>query len=553
MAKVTPKGWLTVSAALITVVVLVVALASVASYLIAFNSSLVLASHASPGTIFVDDCPRPGSGTSGDPFCTIQAAVDHAIPGDTIEVSPGTYIENVDVGTDNVTIRSTSGPSVTTVEQNDPGDYVFDVDADGVTIEGFGIVYGGQIQHVHGIRVGRSSAGTIIKGNDVSSTFVNVPPPPIQSAIFGICVCGGIDPGSPAVLEFGPSNTRVEDNTLSHNPIAISVFGASNTLVKGNSISDSGRNGIVVTGGASGTIVEHNTVSGSSFLGITVLSFLGIAAIDTIVQDNVVSGSGGAGIGVFRGASNTTVRDNEVSSSGFSGIAVATGATISTVQTNKVNGNRCGVFVGFGVSNNQFIANDLRLNVLGAVSADTATVAFFQNSQPQTDGLSNTFNGNLPDPLTSCTPAQDVENSVDNLIDDLQFIVASNPGTPLADKLEDAIAKLDDAAAELDKTPPDNQAALGSIEGAVGDIEAAVSSGLLDPEQGGQLMDQLAEVARSMAQNALNEAIAESGDPVVINDAQQALAEGDALRAAGAYKDAVNKYKDALAKAESTP
>jgi len=38
---------------------------------------------------------------------------------------------------------------------------------------------------------------------------------------------------------------------------------------------------------------------------------------------------------------------------------------------------------------------------------------------------------------------------------------------------------------------------------------------------------------------------------VRISEAQQALAEGDALRSSGAFKDVINKYKDALIKAES--
>ena len=122
---------------------------------------------------------------------------------------------------------------------------------------------------------------------------------------------------------------------------------------------------------------------------------------------------------------------------------------------------------------------------------------------------------------------------------------------PLADKVEDAKAYLETALAELVKTPPDNQAAVANLEGAVGDLEAAVSDGLLDPTQGTDLMDQLAGAARKLAVDALNQAIAQGGDPDSISDAEQALAEGDALRALGAFKDAVNAYKDALAKAES--
>ena len=130
-------------------------------------------------------------------------------------------------------------------------------------------------------------------------------------------------------------------------------------------------------------------------------------------------------------------------------------------------------------------------------------------------------------------------------------IVAENPGTPMADKLEGVIANVGTAFAERSKTPPDNQAALGKIEGAVGDLEAAVNDDLLDSDLGAQLMNELAVFARQIAVNALNEAMAGDPDPDVIADAQQYLVDGDVLRALGAFKDAVNKYKDALAKAES--
>ena len=80
----------------------------------------------------------------------------------------------------------------------------------------------------------------------------------------------------------------------------------------------------------------------------------------------------------------------------------------------------------------------------------------------------------------------------------MQGIVANNPGSPLADKVEDAKAKADTALEELEKTPPDNQAAVGNIEGAIGDIEAAIADGLLDPGHGNRLVAQLAGIVRQL-------------------------------------------------------
>jgi hypothetical protein len=49
----------------------------------------MLASAAQADTIYVDDdnCPGPGSGTPGDPYCSIQTAIDNAMDTDEITVS----------------------------------------------------------------------------------------------------------------------------------------------------------------------------------------------------------------------------------------------------------------------------------------------------------------------------------------------------------------------------------------------------------------------------------------------------------------------------------
>lgn len=116
-------------------------------------------------------------------------------------------------------------------------------------------------------------------------------------------------------------------------------------------------------------------------------------------------------------------------------------------------------------------------------------------------------------PGTVTIDALNHEQALQQIVEVLWVIVECNPETPLAEKVDDAAAKTQTALDELAKTPPDNQAAVGNIDGAVGELEAAVEDGLLDTEQGKQLMDDLAVIAKHLAVDAINKAIDADGDP----------------------------------------
>ena len=328
---------------------------------------------------------------------------------------------------------------------------------------------------------------------------------------------------------------------------------------------------IVAPGTGSGTGVLLIDVTNSTLSGISAtnrsvgIQSSGTATTGNVLQGNTLSGNV-TGIN-FQGDGNT-FSGNDLSNNSSFGLVIS-GSNIVVGPGNVITNNGTGV-LSSGSSNVNINNNVIAGNVtFGVQNANNAVVINAENnfwgdpSGPLDNdvrvgglndalGLSNP--AGLGDAVTDfvdyvpfLTPPQQIEA----LIGKLQGIVAGNPGTPLADKLEDAIAKLETALQELNKTLPDNQATVGNIEGAVGDLEAAVNDGLLDPVEGAQCMDQLAGIARQLAVNALDEAITRAGDVTVIADAQQFLADGDALRALGAFKDAVREYKDVLAKAES--
>lgn len=89
---------------------------------------LALASPAlAQSTWYVDASNAPpGSGTRADPYTSIQQAIDapSTVRGDTIRVSPGLYVENVDFGAKRLILESTHGPLVTEIRAAGPGHVV---------------------------------------------------------------------------------------------------------------------------------------------------------------------------------------------------------------------------------------------------------------------------------------------------------------------------------------------------------------------------------------------------------------------------------------------
>ena len=84
-------------------------------------------------------------------FTTIQAAIDAAVSGaDEVVVAPGTYIEAIDFVGKAITVRSSGGPDVTTIDGNGAPHVVqcitgegLDTILDGFTITGGNAVLGG--------------------------------------------------------------------------------------------------------------------------------------------------------------------------------------------------------------------------------------------------------------------------------------------------------------------------------------------------------------------------------------------------------------------------
>jgi len=81
-----------------------------------------------------------------------------------------------------------------------------------------------------------------------------------------------------------------------------------------------------------------------------------------------------------------------------------------------------------------------------------------------------------------------------DLIDELQYIIDMNPGTTAASKLGDAVKKLHAAKADVNKPAPNNTAISGILNGAIGDIQIVIATRLIDVRAGVQFIREIATI-----------------------------------------------------------
>lgn len=295
-------------------------------------------------------------------FETIQEAVDAAVTGDVVVVSPGVYVETVDVATDGITLRGKKA----TIDAEFGGPCVT-VNADDVTIEGFSLINGGDVLTVTdtvsyfgdgatirdveiasgaGIGVRIDGGDVTIENTDVTGVLdagVRIFGATAQSAtlIDRVTVRGsgrGISANGGSYRVFNCTIERVDG--IGIELVTTSTIGA--TQVRSNRLTAIGGNGIEVDSDAGGfTELLFNRVSVVDGVGILIDSADG----DVDVVRSVVESTADVGIDVasvdFLFVADNTVRD--VASDGIVAAALATDSGI-------LEGNRVSDVGGDGIS-----------------------------------------------------------------------------------------------------------------------------------------------------------------------------------------------------------
>lgn len=298
---------------------------------------------------------------------TIQAAINAASNGDTVLVAPGTYYENINFMGKAITVTSSGGPSVTTINGGRAATVVtFDTsEGRSSVLSGFTITNGNAYTYsqtyFEGGGIYISHASPTIKGN----------------VIKGNTSCGG---GGGIAVEF--SSALIQANTITDNNNdacsggdggGIYVHGAGSAEIIGNTISENtlsfGFGGGVALYYAGTPTVENNTISNNATGEVTPAAqgggiYIGNDTDGLIVQNLIVNNNAGGESGPTDGQGGGI---SFVVSSGWTGPSLVN----NTIVNNGGSGGS-GVYAG-GYDSQAELLNNLIIASPGqpAIYCDT--------------------------------------------------------------------------------------------------------------------------------------------------------------------------------------
>ena len=311
-----------------------------------FNSGIFIFTTDHFTTFETEDTKNVVNQNTGTEYDTIQAAITAATPGDTINVSAGTYSEHLSI---NKSISLIGADKNTTI-----------IDGSGTT-------------------------GIVVAITAINVTFKNFT---VRNSGTDITTDGGI-----GLVGGGSSITgiTVENNIITNNATGVAVLGASNSTIRNNSITNNARYGIVLDVSPynaalfSTTItISGNTMTTNARDGV----YIGKDCNSNTITDNEISGATGTtessnfeanGIYLWK-SSNNTVTDNTVSGNTAFGIEMM-GSSGNTITGNTLTTNKDGLHIrnssqaGYSIMNNNISNNKIysnsRVNLYTDANRDT--------------------------------------------------------------------------------------------------------------------------------------------------------------------------------------
>ncbi|GAA1501025.1 hypothetical protein GCM10009760_63490 [Kitasatospora kazusensis] len=215
-------------------------------------------------------CTDGGTGLPTAPFCTVQAAADAALPGQTVHIASGQYKDAL-----NITHSGTAAAPISFVASSSGYVGIGGVWDAAVPRPGMAVT-GAQHLRFKGIGFSASGSDAVVLSH---ATDVSV----LSSQISGgggsgqvgvrvgtgsshVTVAGSYFEvgGTDMVIEQGASDTVVSTNEIRVNSVdshsGVVALGSPGTVVVSNTINTNCGNGIVLAGASTGAVVENNVV-----------------------------------------------------------------------------------------------------------------------------------------------------------------------------------------------------------------------------------------------------------------------------------------------------
>lgn len=315
-----------------------------------------------------------------DRYDSIQAAIDAAEPGDTVEVAPGTYYETI-VLKEDVTVRSegteeehqnhiAARRTIIDVrgEQKPVVEGADRAVIDGFTLTGVGLVDHHQPGHPHGVQsrgaspiiinnivynIGSTGIGSHARGDKPAAPYIANN---IVYSNYGLGIGNNHDSAATIINNVIYSNTE----------LGIGSKNCSHALIEGNRVYNNGLSGIGSKDGAFPSIVGNESYNNGTTK--TLFMGAGISMQNTyvpMVTDNKSYNNYMAGLGMRHGA-KTHVLGNHFYKNGTVGMAVMGGAE-AVAKENIIHDNPLGGIRMDSASQAQIENNKLYKNGLGGI------------------------------------------------------------------------------------------------------------------------------------------------------------------------------------------
>ncbi|MDY0810511.1 right-handed parallel beta-helix repeat-containing protein [Kitasatospora purpeofusca] len=219
---------------------------------------------AAATTLYVNNsakaaCSDGGTGTQARPFCTVAAAAAAVLPGQTVQIADGTYLEPVTVdhsGTAEAPVIFRGPTAGQPAPYNSGWAYLgtSDKPGGGVTVKG--------AEHVRfellKVLTGPQAPAVLVDGSrDVSFSEVGLAGGPALRITNGSERVSAVRSGVADVLVDGGSTGTVLSTNRSS---SVRVDNAPGTVVVSNTLGDCSK-GLVLTGASAGTTVENNVIN----------------------------------------------------------------------------------------------------------------------------------------------------------------------------------------------------------------------------------------------------------------------------------------------------